>query len=98
MPPPSLPKPQGSKRKGRKPTTPTSSNKRRKTKGKGKAREGDESDEAISSADEEVIDTQTDEGANPRRSQRTKKVAGGVYQQNNDSDIDMEDQAQVFLI
>ncbi|KAJ7507929.1 hypothetical protein B0H11DRAFT_1969358 [Mycena galericulata] len=96
MPPPPPPKPQGSKRKGRKPTTPISSNKRRKTKGKGKAREGDESDDAISSAEEEVVDAPTgrDEAANPRRSQRTKKVVGGGYQQNHDFDVEMEDQPQ----
>ncbi|KAJ7764986.1 hypothetical protein DFH07DRAFT_811031 [Mycena maculata] len=94
MPPPPLPKPQGSKRKGRQPTTSASSNKRRKTKGKGKARDGDESDEAISSADEDVAKEHNDEAVNPRRSQRAKRVVAGGYQQDHDSDVEMEDQPQ----
>ncbi|KAJ7498804.1 hypothetical protein FB451DRAFT_1203065 [Mycena latifolia] len=92
MPPP--PKAQGSKRKGRKIDSPKSSNKRRKTKGKGKAREGDESDAAISSADEEA-EVPADEVLNLRRSQRNKKIVAGSYQQAyGDSDVEMEDEPQ----
>ncbi|KAJ7129558.1 hypothetical protein C8R44DRAFT_830030 [Mycena epipterygia] len=97
MPPP--PKPQGSKRKGSKTNVPKSSNKRRKTKGKGKAREGDESDEAISSADEVDAEEHNDEVSNLRRSQRSKKVVAGGYQEGDgaspDSDIEMEDRPEV---
>ncbi|KAJ6598949.1 hypothetical protein DFH09DRAFT_1129634 [Mycena vulgaris] len=92
---PSPPKPQGSKRKGRKIDAPKSSNKRRKTKGKGKAREGDESDEAISSADEDA-EEHNDDVLNVRRSQRSKKLVAGGYQQDDgaspDSDIEMADE------
>ncbi|KAJ7682685.1 hypothetical protein DFH06DRAFT_1161835 [Mycena polygramma] len=89
MPPP--PPPQGSKRKGRKNAAPASSNKKRKTKGKGRARDEDESDEARSSGDEDADATAV------RRSQRSKKVVAGGYQQDGespDSDIEMEDRPQ----
>ncbi|KAJ7094657.1 hypothetical protein B0H15DRAFT_830392 [Mycena belliarum] len=90
-------RPQGSKRKGRKLDSPRSSTKRRKTKGKGKAREGDESDEAISSPDEEA-EEHAQEGVNVRRSQRNKKFMAGGYRENDGappgSDIEMEDEPQ----
>ncbi|KAJ7179029.1 hypothetical protein C8R46DRAFT_1345469 [Mycena filopes] len=90
------PQPHGSKRKGRKNNSPKASNKRRKTKGKGKARDGDESDEAQSSADE---DDAVEPDLTLRRSQRSKKIVVGGYQQDDtgaspDSDIEMEDRPQ----
>ncbi|KAJ7180211.1 hypothetical protein C8R43DRAFT_972216 [Mycena crocata] len=92
MPPPPPPRTQGSKRKGSKTSTLKSPNKRRKTKGKGKARDGDESDEAISSA-EEAEEQDVIEASQPRRSQRSKQVVAGGYQ-NEDSDVEMEGQAE----
>ncbi|KAJ6515781.1 hypothetical protein C8R45DRAFT_957598 [Mycena sanguinolenta] len=99
MPPPPPPQPQGSKRKGRKNSAPQTSNKRRKTKGKGKAHDSDDSEEAVSSEDEDVeLDDAPDASARPRRSQRSKKVVAGGYQENDeaapDSDVEMEDQPQ----
>ncbi|KAJ6539455.1 hypothetical protein B0H19DRAFT_1179172 [Mycena capillaripes] len=96
MPPPPS-QPQGSKRKGRKNNAVQSSNKRRKTKGKGKAHEGDESDEAVSSEDEDVPETDANASVF-RRSQRSKKTVAGGYQQDDgaspDSDVEMEDSRQ----
>ncbi|KAJ7276507.1 hypothetical protein B0H12DRAFT_1207672 [Mycena haematopus] len=94
MPPPP---PQAPKRKGRKNSTPQSSNKRRKTKGKGKAHDGDVTDEALSSEDEDVIEFDA-APSQPRRSQRSKKIVAGGYQNNDgaspDSDVEMEDRPQ----
>ncbi|KAF8195772.1 hypothetical protein K438DRAFT_1826492 [Mycena galopus ATCC 62051] len=96
MPPPPPPQPQGSKRKGRKNNT-QSANKRRKTKGKGKAPDGDVTDEDVSSGDEDAAEPEG-ASAQPRRSQRSKKIVAGGYQQDNDvspdSDVEMEDRLQ----
>ncbi|KAJ7283538.1 hypothetical protein C8J57DRAFT_738180 [Mycena rebaudengoi] len=89
------PKLQGSKRKGRKADAPKAQNKRRKTKGKGKARE--ESDEAESSLDEGPEEN-GDTDLNPRRSQRAKNLVAGGYDEQGDaapdSDVDMVDESQ----
>ncbi|KAJ6628732.1 hypothetical protein B0H10DRAFT_2209194 [Mycena sp. CBHHK59/15] len=93
---PPLSRPQAGKRKGRKAESSNSPNKRRKTKGKGKAREMDENDDAASSDDEEVEENNS-QPSNPRRSKRAKKLVAGGYQQGDaspDSDIDMEDPSQ----
>ncbi|KAF7355414.1 hypothetical protein MSAN_01458100 [Mycena sanguinolenta] len=94
LPPPA--QPQASKRKDRKNSTPQSSNKRRKTKGKGKAHDSDASDEAVSSEDEDAeVDDAPDTSAQPRRSQRNKKIVAGGYQQDDEaSDVEMEDRPQ----
>ncbi|KAJ7368415.1 hypothetical protein DFH08DRAFT_727020 [Mycena albidolilacea] len=96
MPPPPPPA-QGSKRKIRKNDAPQS-NKRRKTKGKGKAHDGNVTDDAVSSGDEDAAEPEATADASsapPRRSQRSKKiVAGGYDEASPDSDVEMEDRPQ----
>ncbi|KAK7061821.1 hypothetical protein R3P38DRAFT_2831750 [Favolaschia claudopus] len=101
MPPPPLSQPKATKRKNRKTNAAQPFNKRRKTKGKEKAPNSDESDEAVSSGDEDPVESTpaADASTEPRRSQRNKKLIAGGYQQTDDaahdSDVEMQENNHV---